>query len=124
MTVTLLQHISYLFYAIAKADNSLSKDEYHILCKILETRWPFLNDEQIEVITTQFYALQEANESAESCFDAFIAYLHQHPEAFTQDLRTLLLQTTNKIAYTVAKMSKNELHYIAKLSLEFKKTNT
>ncbi|OZV69706.1 tellurite resistance TerB family protein [Winogradskyella aurantia] len=124
MTVALLQHISYLFYAIAKADNTLSMDEYRSLTEILKRHWTSLDEEQIEVITTQFNALQKANRSPESCFDAFIAYVHQHPEEFTKALRTLLLRSANKIAYAFAKMSKNELHYIAKLSLEFKKINT
>lgn len=116
-----IKYIAHLFYAIAKADKSLSLEEYIILTEMLDKNWNHLGDNVAVNIRSNFNMLQRHNAAPDMCFDEFVAYMNSHPDLFTQELQTLLLETTNAIAYAFAKINKSELTYMAKLSLAFKK---
>ncbi|WP_299113940.1 hypothetical protein [uncultured Winogradskyella sp.] len=120
MTDELLEHIAHLFYAIAKADKKLSFEEYVTLTEVLERNWQHIDDTNILLIRNTFNALQKQNALSELCFNKFIAYLQHNPKYFTEELKSLILKTANKIAYAFAGINKSELTYMAKLSLEFK----
>jgi uncharacterized tellurite resistance protein B-like protein len=110
-----------LFYSIAKADGSLSLEEYHKLSHMLHKPWSVYGDDVTAQIKQQFNTLQQENVSPELCFEAFIKYLHSHRSEFSKALKDLIFSTTNGIAYAFSKINKSELHYMAKLSIEFKK---
>ena len=121
MTNEFLKHIASLFYAVAKADKTLSYEEYVVFSKTLDKHWTFLGNSKIELIRKEFNALQKENIASQVCFNNFVMFLHKHPQSFTKDLKTLILKSANEIAYAFAKINKSELNYMAKLSLEFKK---
>ena len=121
MTDKLSEHIGLLFYAIAKADKTLSFNEYVRLSKTLEKNWQHIENCNIELIKHHFNKLQKDDITSSSCFDEFVVFLHKHPDLFTTEIKTLILKTANDIAYAFAKINKSELNYMARLSLEFKK---
>ncbi|MHA7843898.1 MAG: tellurite resistance TerB family protein [Winogradskyella sp.] len=121
MNKELLIHLGHVFYAIAKADDNLSFEEYVKLSQSLKKRWHHLTEAERELIKNQFNTLQNENISAEDSFSVFIEFLHQNPKFFTEELKKLVLKTCNDIAYAFAKINKSELNFMAKLSLEFKK---
>jgi len=121
MNKDFLIYLGYVFYAISKADNNLSFEEYVKLSESLKKRWPHLTVVEQDVIKNQFNTLQKDNASAENSFSWFIEFLHQNPKLFTEELQKLILKTGNDIAYAFAKINKSELNFMVKLSLEFKK---
>lgn len=123
MTSEVLLHIGNLFYAIAKADKSLSYDEYVKMSNSLDKHWLFVGESGISQMKAQFNSLQKSNASATKCFEDFIAFYGQNEEKFNADLKRLILKTANEIAYAFAKINKSELHFMARLSLAFKNTS-
>ncbi|MCB0399845.1 MAG: TerB family tellurite resistance protein [Winogradskyella sp.] len=121
MNKDLLLHLGYAFYAIAKADDNLSFEEYAKLSESLKKRWQHLTEAERALIKNKFNVLQKENMPAEASFSNFIRFLHQNPELFTEEIKKLVLKTANDIAYAFAKINKSELNLMAKLSLEFKK---
>ncbi|MCT4628905.1 TerB family tellurite resistance protein [Winogradskyella sp.] len=121
MSEELLTRLGCLFYAIAKADNNLSFHEYFKLTEILEKHWQHIGETNIAYIKSKFNTLQENNAAAAACFNAFLEFLHQYPNLFDDEFKTLILKTANEIAYAYAKINKSELNFMARLSLEFKK---
>ena len=120
----LLYHIACLFYAIAKADKTVSYEEYVRLSETLEQDWRHIGNFNSKVIKTHFNTLQKDNTSASKSFKAFTVFLHKHPNLFTTEIKTLILKTANKMAYAFAKINKSELGYMAKLSLELKRATS
>ena len=121
MSKDFLIHLGYAFYAISKADDNLSFEEYVKLSESLKKRWHHFTEAERDVIKNQFNTLQKDNASAENSFSRFIEFLHQNPKLFTAELQKLILKTGNDIAYAFAKINKSELNFMVKLSLEFKK---
>ena len=72
MNSELLIHIGYLFYAIAKADKSLTFEEYVKLSDSLEKHWSFIGKEGMSEIKSSFNTLQKNDESASECFKTFL----------------------------------------------------
>lgn len=122
MNSEMLVHIGYLFYAVAKADKSLTFEEYVKLSDSLEKHWSFIGESGMNAIKSSFNTLQNNDEPASDSFKTFIEYFHQNPDKFTEQLKDLILKTANEIAYAFAKINKSELNFMARLSLEFKKT--
>lgn len=120
MNTDSLKHMAYLFYAIAKADKSLSIEEYETLCEVFDKQWNHIGYDAIAYMKQQFNILQMHDADSKYCFDEFVQYLNNHPDVFTEELQSLLLKTANAIAYAYAKINKSELIYMAKLSLAFK----
>ncbi|WP_426431102.1 hypothetical protein ACPX19_01785 [Winogradskyella sp. HB-48] len=121
MNKDFLIHLGHVFYAIAKADDKLSFEEYTKLSESLDKRWQHLAEPDRELITNQFNALQKVNTPAEDSFSTFIEFVHGNSKLFTKQLKKSILKTANDIAYSFAKINKSELNFVAKLSLEFKK---
>ena len=123
MTSEVLCHIGHLLYAIAKADKTLSYEEYVKMSHSLDKHWSFLGKSGISQIKAQFNSLQKSNASATKCFEDFMGYYGQNEEKFNEDLKRLILKTANEIAYAFSKINKSELHFMARLSLAFKNTS-
>lgn len=124
MDLDLYKNIGKLFYAIAKADGQLTIEEYRKLNEILNNLWLHTNPKLIEATKHTFNELYLNNTDATLFFDNFIAFYKTNPDLFTEDLKRLILKTADGIAYAFAKINKSELILLAKLSIEFKKTET
>ncbi|MCA0133388.1 tellurite resistance TerB family protein [Winogradskyella alexanderae] len=122
MNIEFYKNIGTLFYAIAKADDNLAFEEYTKLTDCLERDWNLFETSTVEIIKEQFNHLQSQDKLASDCFDSFVDFLHQNPELFDSELKSLILKTANDIAYAFSKINKSELTYVAKLNIEFKKT--
>ena len=120
MTPEFFKNIGNLFYAVAKADKSLTFEEYLKFSICLDNDWLHYGDENIALIKAQFNKLQNQEEKSEITFDAFIKFFKNNPELFKDDTKSLIIKTANEIAYAFAKINKSELKYVAKLSLAFK----
>ena len=120
MTPEFFKNIGNLFYAVAKADKSLTFEEYLKFSICLDNDWAHYGDENIGLIKVQFNKLQNQEEKSEITFDAFIKFFKNNPELFKDDTKSLIIKTANEIAYAFAKINKSELKYVAKLSLAFK----
>jgi hypothetical protein len=124
MNTPLYEHIGKLFYAVAKIDGAMAFEEFRTFNRIIERDWKDHNTKAVNYMRTTFSDLQAENKAPKKCFDEFINFLKAHPEVFSDNLKTLILKTANKIAYAFAGINKSELHLIATLDIEFKKTNT
>jgi len=124
MQVNLYENIGKLFYAIGKVDGTLTLEEYRKLNEILDRSWLHINIEFIETTKHAFNELYLCNADAFPCFEEFISFYKMHPDLFTKELKSLILKTANGIAHAFAKINKSELMLLAKLSIEFKKTET
>ncbi len=124
MQVDLYTNIGKLFYAIGKVDGTLTLEEYRKLNEILDRSWLHINLEFIETTKHTFNELYLCNANASPCFEEFIIFYKTHPDLFTKELKSLILKTANGIAHAFAKINKSELMLLAKLSIEFKKTET
>jgi uncharacterized protein (DUF302 family) len=122
MQVDLYKNIGKLFYAIGKVDGLLTLEEYRKLNEILDCSWRHINPEFIETTKHTFNELYLCNTEAYPCYEEFISFYKTNPNLFTKELKSLILKTANGIAHAFAKINKSELIFLAKLSLEFKKT--
>ncbi|WP_370391681.1 hypothetical protein [uncultured Winogradskyella sp.] len=116
----LSKQLGNLFYAIAKADSSLSLEEYATLSDSLEKHWTPFGEDTVNLIKQQFNTAQNEDLNPDSCFTEFINFLNQNPEAFNLELKELIFKTGNNIAYAFAKINKSELNIMARLSIAFK----
>lgn len=116
----LSKQLGHLFYAIAKADSSLSIKEYATLSDSLEKDWTAFEEDTVNLIKQQFNAAQSEDLNPERCFTEFINFLNQNPKAFNHELKELIFKTGNNIAYAFAKINKSELNVMARLSIAFK----
>jgi hypothetical protein len=116
----LSKQLGNLFYAIAKADSSLSLEEYATLSDSLEKDWMAFGEDTVNLIKQQFNAAQNEDLNPDNCFTEFINFLNQNPKAFNHELKELIFKTGNNIAYAFAKINKSELNIMARLSIAFK----
>ncbi|MBO3115962.1 TerB family tellurite resistance protein [Winogradskyella sp. DF17] len=120
ISATLSEQLGNLFYAIAKADGTLSIEEYISFSEILEGQWGAYGEKNIERIKKQFNKAQKEDLNSTDCFEAFSEYLSKNPNVFTKSLKTLIFETSNAIVYAFAKINKSELNFMARLSIAFK----
>lgn len=113
--------IGNLFYALSKADRAIDPKEQLKLKKILRTNWGHYGSQITSAIESRFKEAEKHQLDPESCFSGFILYLKKHPMEFSENLKRLILKSCNDLAYASAKINKSELHYLARLDLEFKK---
>lgn len=128
LNITFYQNIAKIFYAVAKADNIVTKEEIKILKKVVKENWLEV-DETFDVFGTDtayqieivFDWLYSKNATSEDCYNDFVEYYQNHSYFFTSEIKALILETSGKIASSFAQKNKSELMLLAKLSIEFKK---
>lgn len=123
ISATLSEQLGKLFYAIAKADGTLSIEEYITFSEILERQWGAYGHKNLERIKRQFNKAQKDDLNSADCFEAFLDYLNNNPRTFTKSLKALIFETGNAIVHAFAKINKSELNLIARLSIAFKKAD-
>lgn len=122
------QHIGYLFYAMAAADEQVVRAEIDTLKQLAKRDWLPIDDTndrygsdaayQIEIV---FDWLQiDSKKSANDCYRLFERYYLAHQSLFSPELKQLILRTAEAIANSFAKKNKSELMLLAKLSILFK----
>lgn len=122
----LYQNIGKIFYAVAIADKTIHAKEVEILNNLVQKKWldvDEIEDEygtdaafQIEIV---FDWLQEYEKDGNNCFKEFSTFYNEHKNIFTPEIKDLIIQTANSIAYAFAGINKSELIVLAKLKLIF-----
>jgi hypothetical protein len=120
------QSLGKLFYAIAMADKIVRPVEVEKLRENLKRHWIEIDDVedefgsdaayQIEIV---FSWLQDEEKSGEDYYKEFHEYYKEHKTAFTSDIKLLIWQTADAIAYSYAGRNKAELVVLNKLRLLF-----
>lgn len=124
------QNIAKIFYAIAKADKTVAKQEVAVLKKIVKDTWLQV-DETFDVFGTDtayqieivFDWLLNKEYTSKDCYADFMEYYRSYPYFFTNEIKKLILETSGEIANAFAGKNKSELIILAKLSLAFNPKN-
>tara|TARA_R110000744_G_scaffold295720_2_gene405746 strand:+ start:526 stop:969 length:444 start_codon:yes stop_codon:yes gene_type:complete len=123
----LYKSLGKLFYAVAICDGSVHLKEWDKVEEIVKEKWLYVDDftdrygidaaNQIEVI---FDWLLEYEKTSEECFREFKEFYEAHPDAFSEEIKSLTKETTNAIANSFSKKNKSELMLLAKIELLLK----
>lgn len=127
--IAFYQNLGKLFYAIAAADKHVEEVEYTVLKEIVKTKWTkidpvdddFHTDAAYQIETVFDWLNNESFSDSETCYTEFLDFKKEHPSLFTEEIKSLILNTTNKIASSFHGLNKSELMMLAKLSIELKK---
>ena len=119
----LFEHLGKLFYAVAAVDRELHEDETLRLKKEIEKFWkPLFTEAPYSMAYYIWHAFELARRSdatAEEAYEEFIDYYKESPQEFPEEIRTLVMDTSNAIAAAYADKNKSELILLAKLQLLF-----
>lgn len=126
LNTTFYQNIAKVFYAVAKADTVVTPKEVKTLKSVVKETWLQVDETfdifgtdtayQIEIVFDWLYS---KDATSEDCYEDFIAYYQNHSYFFSEEIKSLILDTSGKIASSFAKKNKSELIILAKLSLLF-----
>jgi uncharacterized tellurite resistance protein B-like protein len=117
----LSEHLGQLFYAIAFSDGRVVQAERELLRCIVNDRWETFGFVDQNLILTAFQKALENQDDAKSCFEKAVNGLRSNSTHLSKPLVQLISNTARKMAYAYNKLNKSELHYLARLNLEFKK---
>lgn len=128
-SVRFYQNLGKLFYAIAASDKVVRKIEHARLKEIVKKEWLSVDDfeddfhtdaaYQIEVVFDWLY--NEEKLDAERWFTGFLEFKNNHEQLFNDDVKKLILKTSESIASSFSGKNKSELIMLAKLNLNLKK---
>ncbi len=118
------QNIGKLCYAIAMADKKISQEEIATLKAVIDRNWcnldatskEFILDGHQEILEI-FNHLQSRKAESDSCFKEFREFFMEHQDLFNEDLRKLIWDTAQAIAFSFAQKNKSELVLLAKLKM-------
>ncbi|WP_339651870.1 hypothetical protein [uncultured Maribacter sp.] len=123
----LYKSLGKLFYAVAICDGSVHLKEWDKVEEIVKENWLYVDDftdrygtdaaNQIEIV---FDWLLEYEKTSEECFKEFKEFYEEHPQVFSQEIKSLIKKTTNAIANSFSRKNKSELMLLAKIDLLLK----
>lgn len=121
------ENLGKLFYSVAMIDGAVHIKELDKLKELVLEDWlpvdtiedAYKTDAAYQ-ITSVFDWLLEYEKSSDYCFKTFIAFYKEHTALFTNEIKSLIMQTANAIATSYAQKNKSELVILAKLRLLFK----
>ena len=127
--IAFYQTLGKLFYAIADADKLVREEELNVLKEIVKNEWTkidavgddFHSDAAFQIEIVFDWLNSQENFDSTNCFKEFIDFKKEHPSLFTNEIKELIIQTSNKIASSFAGLNKSELIMLAKLNIELKK---
>lgn len=128
-TEAFYQNLGKLFYAIAFSDRKVRDEEFSKLQLCVLEYWLEYDDlldtfgsDASYLIETVFEGVEAFEESAQDMYDAFVNYKREQPQFFTENSKTLILETAQSVARAFCGLNKSELVMLGKLELEFKKS--
>ncbi|NND94179.1 MAG: hypothetical protein HKN45_04890 [Flavobacteriales bacterium] len=127
LMIRFYQHLGELFYAVAKADKVVRKEEERTLKAIISEEWLDLEDTEDEFHTDAAYqiesvfdALNDSDSEAEHWFEDFKLFKESHEQLFTPKVKELIMRTANSIASSFSGTNKSELDMLLRLELLLK----
>ncbi|MCB0795567.1 MAG: hypothetical protein KDB88_12595 [Flavobacteriales bacterium] len=120
-----------LLYAIAAADGKVADKEVAMLKKVvkeqlvpLENSTDHFGSDQAFIAEYEFEVLADRSAEADGCFDSFIAYISQHLEELTPELKKLILGMADAVGDSFHGTNKHELAYLIELRKELAKARS
>lgn len=128
--ISFYENLGKLFYATAAADDVVEQAEFDALKKIVKTEWTkvdpvdddFHTDAAYQIETVFDWLNNEGFSNSETCYNEFLEFKKEHPSLFTPTIKSLIIKTAGKIAASVSGINKTELMFVAKLSIDLKKS--
>lgn len=121
------QHLGELFYAVAKVDGVVRKEEETALKEAVINEWKDLEDSEDEFHTDAAYRIEVVFDSlndgfseSEEWFDDFKLFKKTHEHLFTPEVNELIMRTAENIASSFANMNKSELTILTQLHMLLK----
>ncbi|MRI00724.1 hypothetical protein GH721_09320 [Kriegella sp. EG-1] len=122
------QKVGALFFAIAMADGKVHKMEREKLKGLIREKWMLLDDVEDEFGTDAAFQIEivfdwyiENERKSSECFKNFETFYKKHSAIFSIQVKSLILETANAIAYSFSGKNKSELQLLGKLQLLFNK---
>ncbi|MEX1192137.1 MAG: hypothetical protein WEA99_09200 [Brumimicrobium sp.] len=122
--VAFYQVLGRLFYAAAQADKVIRPEEVQAMKQMVKEEWLDVEDTfddfnsdsayQIEIV---FDYLLSNDVVVENVIGELKEFKKIHSSLFTDEMNTLILTTTNKIASAFAQKNKSELVFLSQLQI-------
>ncbi|MCB9251744.1 MAG: hypothetical protein H6605_04715 [Flavobacteriales bacterium] len=116
------QHLANVFYALAASDKKVREEELLELKKIIRTDWVKVEDSHDEFGTDLAYHIEivfewlmENDWNNEQILEDFRKFKESNSELFTDDIKQLILTTSNNIAGAFFGINKAESAFIGNL---------
>jgi len=121
MTVDFYRQLGTLFYAFANADGDFNRLEKLKIIELTMSDWcdPSEYPEAKDAIYSTLQKLIKEEESSNNAFLTFTEYYHLDREAFSIDIKKLILNSAYAISDTYAKRNKSEIVLFSRLYLLF-----
>jgi len=121
------ENLGKLFFSVAMVDGAVHIKELDKLKELVKEDWLAIdaledqyNTDAAYQIISVFDWLLEYEKSSEHCFKVFVDFYKDNSSLFTENIKSLIMQTANEIASCYAQKNKSELVILAKLRLLFK----
>ena len=121
------ENLGKLFFSVAMVDGAVHIKELDKLKELVKEDWLTIdaledqyNTDAAYQIISVFDWLLEYEKSSEDCFNVFVDFYKDNSSLFTENIKSLIMQTANEIASSYAQKNKSELVILAKLRLLFK----
>ncbi|MGB3144577.1 MAG: hypothetical protein WBB24_10745 [Maribacter sp.] len=122
----LYKNIGKLMYALARIDGSIHTNEVDHLRSYVRSYWLHIDDIEDDhglnaafKIEATFDGLLENRTEPEICFQEFSKFYKENSEAFSPEIKRLILDTANAMAKSYAKKNKAELILLSKIEILF-----
>ena len=117
------ERLGYPFYAIAAADNVVTKNEVSRLKEMVQNVWVPIEEttdefgtDAAQYISISFDYLMNEGVEADQAFDGFKDYYVTHPAAFSKNIRRNMKTTASAIAEAFRGRNKQESAFLEKLN--------
>ncbi len=128
---TFYQKVGNLFYALAMSDGSVHSKEIDKLKSLVREKWLPLDDIEDEYGTDAAFQVEivfdwllENEKKSAECFTDFTEFYKEHTGVFSDEVKALIFETANAIAYSFSGKNKAELIVLGKLQLLFQSEET
>ena len=123
----LIKSLSYLFYAAASVDNTVSPKEITTIHRLVDDNWKMFVTQQdpfgvyaLEEIDNALSEFIQAGLSAETAFQHFVEMYTANKTHFHPDLKHGIMDICIQTANEVNRLNKKELVFLSRLDVLFK----
>lgn len=104
------ENLSSLFYAMATADTNLMTEEKKKIKELVIDHWSFNSEDgnSQDIIFSKLKALTKKNCTSEEAFQEFKNFFLRHPEEFSDDIKSRILNDAESISLAFSKRNKSE----------------
>lgn len=118
----ILHSLSYLFYAVARSDRRIEKEEKAKIHELINDNWKILarkgdpfGVKAVELIDKMIAELDEDEYDSETALRQFKSIYDANREQFTPELKQFILDVCMKTAHAFNQMNKSELVILSRI---------